>query len=65
MADALHAVNEAESLIRSRAHQREGKQIDFRHAEALEVIADEMTRLSAEVRTLRYLFSTYASRPTR
>lgn len=63
MPDPMHAITEAELAIQSRAKEREAKQLDYRKAEALEIIADELTRLRAEARTIRYLFATYAVRP--
>jgi hypothetical protein len=61
--DVMQAINEAERTISARKVGREAAQIEFRKAQALELIADEMTRLHAEVRTLRYFFATYATRP--
>jgi hypothetical protein len=61
--DAMQAINEAERTISARKVGREAGLVEFRKAQALELIADEMTRLRAEVETLRYLFATYAARP--
>ena len=63
--DMMHAITDAERTIAARKTGRDGTQVEFRQAQALELIADEMTRLTAEVRTLRYLFATYAARPGR
>ncbi len=60
--DALHAVTDAELQIESRAKARDGNGLEFRGPFALEAISDDLTRLVAEVRTLRYLFATYAAR---
>ncbi len=63
MSDPMQAIIEAEGLVRARKMERESLQRDYRSPMALEMIADEMTLLRAEVRTLRYLFATYAARP--
>jgi hypothetical protein len=63
MQDVTHAIDDAEQVIVLRKSTRDANQIEFRSALALEIIADEMTRLQAEVKTLRYLFATYAVRP--
>jgi hypothetical protein len=63
MPDPMHAITEAEFAIAGRKQARPAAQIESRHVEALELIADEMTRLHAEARTIRYLFATYAARP--
>lgn len=65
MSDPLHPINEAEKLIEKRKMERESLQRDFREAIALETIADDLTRVHAELRTLRYLFATFAARPGR
>jgi hypothetical protein len=65
-ADPMHAITDAEKTIEARQKFRDnGAQADHREFLALETIADEMTRLNAEVRTLRYLFASYAMRPGR
>jgi hypothetical protein len=58
----LQAITEAEATIQARKPSREASQVQFREPAALELIADELTRLHAEVKTLRYLFATYAAR---
>lgn len=63
MADAMHAITEAEKLIELRKRDRARDAIDQRGMIADEIIADDLTRLVAEVRTLRYLFATYAAKP--
>jgi len=63
MADTMHPIAAAEHAIATRLHSREATQLEHRGALALEVIADEMTRLRAEVSTLRDLFATYVGRP--
>jgi len=57
-----HLASDVELAIQSRASQRDGKQLETRQAEALELIADELTRLRAEVRSLRNLLAGYAAR---
>jgi hypothetical protein len=65
MADPFtQVITEADQKIGQQQHARAqipdaGRQ----QAEALGQIADQMVRLHAEVKTLRYLFATYASRP--
>ena len=55
-------VTEAEEVIASRENTRKNTQLEFRGTLALELIADEMTRLRAEIRTLREQLSAYARR---
>jgi len=57
-----HPAADAEGAIQSRASQRDGKQLETRKAEALELIADELTRLRAEARSIRYLLTGFAAR---
>jgi len=57
-----HQTSDVEWVIQSRASQRDGKQLETRQAEALELIADELTRLRAEARSIRYLLAGYAAR---
>ena len=54
--------SDVEWTIQSRASQRDGKRLETRQAEALEIIADELTRLRVEARTIRYLLVGYAAR---
>jgi hypothetical protein len=60
--DATHAITDAEKTIQSRSAAREAMQLEVRSAVAIELIADELTRLHAEARTLRYLLATYLAR---
>jgi hypothetical protein len=64
--NALHAIEEAESEIQERQKHRSASesasQLGYRQAEALELIADELTRIRAEVRTLRYLLAASSTR---
>lgn len=61
--DPMHAIADAERAIEARKKTRDKMAVDHRSFLALEAISDDMTRLHAEVRTLRYLFATYAVRP--
>lgn len=63
MADPMRAIGDAEMAIAKRKSTREATQLEHRGALALEIIADDMTRLHAEVQTLRILFGSYAVRP--
>jgi hypothetical protein len=65
MADDLHATEEAERKIEARKKSGGNLEPQHRQAAALEAIADDLTRLYAEVKTLRYLFATYAARQGR
>jgi hypothetical protein len=60
--DATHAITDAEKTIQGRSAAREAMQVEVRSAVAIELIADELTRLHAEARTLRYLLATYLAR---
>jgi hypothetical protein len=57
--DSMQAIADAEKAIQSRAASREAMQLEFRGAVAIELIADELTRLHAEASTIRYLLATY------
>jgi CHAD domain-containing protein len=57
-----HQAGDVEWVIQSRASQRDGKQLETRQAEALELIADELTRLRAEARSIRYLLGGFVAR---
>ncbi len=61
----LAELERAEKEIEARVTARKTAPIDTRKLVAAESIADEITRLRAEVKTLRYLFATYSavSRP--
>ena len=61
--DPMHAITDAEKTIETRQKMRDKSAIDHRSFLAMEAISDDMTRLHAEVRTLRYLFATFAARP--
>lgn len=47
--DPMHAIGDAEIAIAARKPTREGTQLEHRGALALEIIADEMTRMNAEI----------------
>jgi len=55
--DMLHAITDAETEIEARMRLRYGESGEIRTVVAAETIADELTRLRAEVKTLRYLFA--------
>lgn len=61
--DVLHSITDAERTIASRVADRARNAHDQRGFLAAEIIADELTRLTAEVKTIRYLFATYAAKP--
>jgi hypothetical protein len=63
MPDPMNAIGEAELAIAARKKARESMALEHRGALPHELFADEMTRLHAEAKTLRYLFATYAARP--
>jgi hypothetical protein len=63
MANPTFSVDDAQKVTASRRATREATQLEHRGALALEAIADELTMLTAEVKTLRSLFATYASHP--
>ena len=63
--DTTHAINDAEKTIQGRRAIRDGTSLEFRSPVALEMIADELTRLHAEARTIRYLLATIAAREAR
>lgn len=60
--DPMHAITDAEKTIETRKRERLPISLDHRGFLAAEAIADELTRLVAEVKTLRYLFATYAAK---
>jgi len=62
VADPMRAIGDAEIAIAKRKSTREATQLEHRGALALEIVADEMTRLHAEIQTLRILFAGYAVR---
>lgn len=55
----------AEAEIQKRNRERQSMQLDFRGPAALEIQADEMTRIRAEMHILRVLFATYAASAAR
>jgi hypothetical protein len=61
MADNDPVTKEAEEIIARRVALRRGVAPEMRNAAALEQIADDMTRLSAEIRALRRILATYAA----
>jgi hypothetical protein len=60
--DLLHAIKDAEQLIEDRKKTVHPDPAQ-RQTQALQIIGDELTRLHAEIKTLRYIFATYAARP--
>lgn len=61
--DPSSIIAEAEQLITSREDTRNTRDgLESRNCEALETIGDELTRLRAEVATLRNLFTNYLAR---
>lgn len=60
--DLLHAIKDAEQVIETR-RKTIHPDPEQRQTQALQIIGDELTRLRAEVKTLRYIFATYAARP--
>ena len=63
MADAISAaIDSAEQVIHSRKATREATQLEFRGALALEALADDVTRLHAEMRVIRYLLAGIAAK---
>ena len=57
MADPLEPVRTAEAEIAKRVKTREGTQLEHRGALAIELIADEMTRVAAELKVMRGLLA--------
>lgn len=63
MADAISsAIDSAEQVIHSRKATREATQLENRGALALEALADDVTRLHAEMRAIRYLLAGIAAK---
>jgi hypothetical protein len=60
--DITHAIEDAERIIEQRKKERLTTTGTFRAPLAAEQIADDLTRLVAEVRTLRYLYADAVSR---
>lgn len=63
MSDISAPIRDAETIIAARKASRESTQADFRSPLALEAIADEVTRLHAEMRVIRYLLAGMAAKP--
>jgi hypothetical protein len=59
--EMLQVIEDAEKEIVRRHKLRETHQGDQRHFLALELIADDMTRLQAEIRTIRNIFASHAA----
>lgn len=55
--ESLSPIEAAEAAIKARKATREATQLDHRGALALELIADEMTRMYGEIKTLRMLYA--------
>jgi hypothetical protein len=54
-------IEDAETAVKARAAARQSSSVEYRKAEALEKIADEMTMVRAELHVLRSLFGNYAA----
>ncbi|WP_156436554.1 hypothetical protein [Bradyrhizobium pachyrhizi] len=63
MSDFSKPVTDAEAAIAARKAVREANQIEFRSVQALEALADDVTRLRAEMTVIRYLLAGMAARP--
>lgn len=59
--DPLQGIKDAEKEIEKRHRGRSGVQLDFRTPAALELIADDMTRLHAEIKTIRNILASMAA----
>jgi hypothetical protein len=59
--DPLEVIRQAEKEIELRNQGRRAAQLEFRSPAALEILADEMTRIRAEMHTLRNILATYAA----
>jgi hypothetical protein len=53
---------DAEKTIEQRNSRRQNVQLEFRAPAALEQIADELTYLRGEVKTVRFLLATMAAK---
>jgi hypothetical protein len=62
MADISAPIGEAELAIATRRAAREANQIDHRSAIALEALADDVTRLRAEMTVIRSLLAQIAAK---
>ena len=56
------AIRNAELAIQSRKATREATQLDHRGGLALELLADEVTKLHAEMQSIRFLLSEIAKK---
>jgi hypothetical protein len=61
--DLMQPVHDAEKIIASRAPSREGTMLEHRGALAAELMADEMTRVVAELSVIRGLLASIAAKP--
>lgn len=59
--DPLQAISDAEIEIAARMELRKKSSEDKRKVAAVEQVADELTRIRAEMKTLRNLFATYSA----
>ena len=62
MADPLEPIRAAEAEIAKRAKTRDAIGLENRGALAAELIADEMTRVAAELKVMRGLFALLAAK---
>jgi hypothetical protein len=60
--DPMQPVLDAEKTIAARAGTREGTALEHRGALAAELIADEMTRVAAEMQVMRGLVALIAAK---
>ena len=65
MKNPLLPITEAEEAIEQRRQARESQRPEFRTHLALEAIADEMTRIRAEISIMRSLVAALGERPHR
>jgi hypothetical protein len=62
MSDITRPIGDAEIAIAARKATREANQIEFRSAIALEVLADDVTRLHAEMKVIRSILAGIAAK---
>jgi len=60
--DPLEPIHKAEAAIKDRALVRDGTGLENRGLLATELIADEMTRVAAELKVVRGLLATIAAK---
>ena len=60
--DPFRVSAEAEAAIKAKHATREATQPEFRSAIAIKSVSDELVRLNAEMKTLRFLFAGYAAK---